>query len=332
MKDIKKIILISTGGTILSSGKTPSQMTGYGHVNFELENLVKEAGLNNAEFEIVKLFNVPSSEIQLHHWITLAKAVQDWSDQLDVQGVVITHGTDTMEESGFFLNLVLKTDKPVVLTGAMRPATAFSADGTINLVNSITVARSELSKGRGVLICMNNRIEEVRTVFKTDTLNVDTFRSPTFGQAGFVYGDYVEYLYKGEKKHTLSSEFDINQIKEGNLPRVDIIYAHGGSDERLIEASLVLGAKGIVFAGCGNCSIPSFVEPVLAKAIDQGIVVVRSSRVPNGPVLPGKSKWQEEGMIPSYSLNPQKSRILLQLALEKHGANREIIEKIFKTY
>lgn len=332
MVDQKKVVLISAGGTILSSGSSPNQMTGYCHKDLELEDIVSQIGLQHGQVEVFKIFNVPSSAIQVKHWIELARKVQEFCERRDVQGIVVTHGTDTMEETGYFLNLVLKTEKPVVMTGSMRPATAFSADGVINLVNSITVAKSALSIGRGVLVCMNNRIEEVRTVFKSDTLNVDTFRSPLFGQAGCVFGDYVEYLYKGQKLHTLSSDFDIRDIKEEHLPRVDIIYAHGDDDNLLLKSSLSLGAKGIVYAGCGNCSIPSFMEGILAKAVSDGIIVLRASRVPNGLVLYGKSQWQEEGMIPSYSLNPQKSRILLQLALAKFGPNREVIETLFKSY
>ncbi len=201
------IVIVSTGGTIVSSGQSETQLTGYSIKDLKVDDLIKAVpSLSQiAKIRVCPVCNIPSSCINEAVWFKLALAVQNLADTPDVDGVVITHGTDTMEETAFFLNLVLKTDKPVILTGAMRPATALSADGPLNLFNAVSVAGAPESKGKGVLIVMNGLINGARDTTKTNTTAVQTFASRDFGAFGYVTGSEVEYFSESVKPHTLSS-------------------------------------------------------------------------------------------------------------------------------
>ncbi len=250
-------------------------------------------------------------------------------DRPDIAGVVITHGTDTMEETAFFLNLVVGTDKPVVLVGAKRPATAISADGPMNLLNAAKTAVYPDAIGKGVLVVMNDQIHGARDVTKTNTTSTSTFESPVFGALGTITGGKPYFFMESVRPHTSKSEFCIRDIRE--LPRVDIVYAHANQDSVLVEACIKAGSKGIVYAGFGNGSIHKNAEVGLARAAQEGIIVVRTSRTGSGLVVSGNRAWTDMGFLNSGSLNPQKARILLQLALTKTRDRRKI-ERIFEAY
>ncbi len=238
-----------------------------------------------------------------------------------------------MEETAFFLNLILNTRKPVVLTGSMRPATAISADGYLNILNAVRVAASPLSHDQGVLIVLNGVINSARHTTKTNTLSVETFKAPEFGMLGYVVGNEIEYLTKSLKPHTYQCEFSIEEFNEDEtVPRVDIIYAHADDDGTFVEASLANGAQGIVHAGTGHGSISYKMEEALKQASAAGCAVIRASRVPTGAVLEGHARWQDAGFTPSRTLSPMKARILLQLLLKRHGNDRSIIQEAFKRY
>lgn len=330
----KKIILMSTGGTIVSSGESATQTTGYrlGHlsINALLDQLPDLKDKIELEQEAVS--HVDSSSMTSEIWLKLARSVQTAVDRDDVDGVVITHGTDTMEETAYFLHLILKTQKPVVITGAMRPATALSADGILNLYNAFQVALDEQSQGLGVLMVLNNTIGSARFSTKTNTTNVATFSGLNTGELGAVIDNAVMYYNRSTRPHTMATPFSVHDFdQDESFPRVDILISHTDDDSMLVDAAVAIGAKGIVFAGLGNGCVPDKVLPGLKRASEAGVRVIRSSRVFTGPVFNGLSEWEEAGLISSWNLSAVKSRILLQLALKKGitdiGALREMFER-----
>lgn len=330
----KKIILMSTGGTIVSSGESATQTTGYrlGHlsINALLDQLPDLKDKIELEQEAVS--HVDSSSMTSEIWLKLARSVQSAVDRDDVDAVVITHGTDTMEETAYFLHLILKTQKPVVITGAMRPATALSADGILNLYNAFQVALDDQSEGLGVLIVLNNTIGSARFSTKTNTTNVATFSGLNTGELGAVIDNAVMYYNRSTRPHTMATPFSVHDFdQDESFPRVDILISHADDDSMLVDATVAIGAKGIVFAGLGNGCVPEKVLPGLKRASKAGVRVIRSSRVFTGPVFNGLSEWEEAGLISSWNLSAVKSRILLQLALKKGitdiGALREMFER-----
>lgn len=326
----KTVCVVSTGGTIISSGATANQLTGYCSQGLTLESAYKGVeSLLSVNTEFIEAFHIPSSCIQIKHWLKLAEIVDRLVHRPDVLGVVVTHGTDTMEESAFFLDLVLKTKKPVVFTGSMRPATALSADGALNLLNSIKIASSQESSGRGVLICMNCQIGEARFVVKTHTLSVETFQPNMAGFCGYIIGNELSFFHRPQgKKYLLQHdlEYFVN-LKE--WPFVPIVTSYAGETDLFIRAATEAGAKGIVYAGCGHGSVTEVAEAALGRALKKGVCVVRSSRV-QGPVLEGKSRWTQEGMIPAGNLPSSKARLVLLLAIADVGADREKISHVFR--
>ena len=190
---------------------------------------------------------------------------------------MITHGTDTMEESAFFLNLTVKTDKPVVMVGSMRPSTAVSADGPLNLYNAVGVAADPNAKGRGVLVVMNDWIHAAHSLTKTSTTAVQTFMSPVRGLVGAASYGKNDFYTNPEWKHTTQTEFDISSVT--TLPRVDVIFVGVDMSPELINAAVASGAKGIVLAGVGNGNMNKAAVDAAAAAVKKGVVVVRSSRV-----------------------------------------------------
>jgi L-asparaginase len=262
--------------------------------------------------------------------LTLAKRINTLLAQKDVDGVVVTHGTDTMEETAFFLNLVVKNDKPVVLVGSMRPSTAVSADGPLNLYNAVAVAGDPNAKSRGVLVLMNDWIHGAHSLTKTSTTAVQTFMSPLRGLVGVSSYGKNDFYNSPHWKHTTNSEFDVRDVTK--LPRVDILYAYADMAADLIDAAVANGAKGIVIAGVGNGNMNKASVDAAARAARKGVVVVRSSRVVTGSV--GRNveiNDDEMNFVASDELNPQKARILLMLTLLKPRPTAEI-QTLFYSY
>jgi L-asparaginase len=269
----------------------------------------------------------------LDTWLTLANRINRiFAEDAKVAGIVITHGTSTLEETGYFLNLTVKHDRPVVLVGAMRPATAISADGPLNLLNAVRTALSRDAIGKGVLIVMNDEISAARDVTKTDTLRVEALRTRELGFLGYVDDDKVSFYRSSTRRHTSNSEFDVSGIKA--FPTVDIAYSYAQPSTVMIEALLKSGTQGIVFAGTGAGNLSSFeraaLKPVLSMPAASRPVMVRSSRVGNGRVV-ASSAYDAMGMIPADNLNPQKARILLMLALTRTTDLKEI-HRMFSEY
>lgn len=262
--------------------------------------------------------------------LAVAKRINALLAQPDVDGVVITHGTDTMEETAYFLNLTVKSNKPVVLVGSMRPSTAVSADGPLNLYNALGVAVDPNSAGRGVLVVMNDWIHGAHSLTKTSTTAVQTFMSPLRGLVGIANYGKNDYYSSPTWKHTAESEFDIAGVSQ--LPRVDIIYAYTDMPADLIDSSAANGARGIVIAGVGNGNMKKSNLDAAGRAAKKGIVVVRSSRVATGSVGRNVEVNDDEmNLVASDELNPQKARILLMLALLKPRSTGDI-QKLFYTY
>jgi L-asparaginase len=263
-------------------------------------------------------------------WLKLANRVNELLAQSDVDGVVITHGTDTIEETAYFLNLVVKSRKPVVLTASMRPSTALSADGPLNFYNAVAVASAKDAMGRGVLVVINDWIHGAQSLTKTSTTAVQTFMSPIWGLIGTVaYGD-IEFYRDPVGKNTLNTEFQVD--RNTTLPRVDIIMAHENMDGDLIDAAVKAGARGIVIAGVGNGNMTKAAIEAAAAQAKRGIVIVRSSRVATGRV--GRDVEVDDdkyGFVASLGLNPQKSRVLLRLALNK-TKDVKTIQRYFDEY
>ena len=246
-----------------------------------------------------------------------------------VDGIVVTHGTDTLEETAYFLNLTVHSKKPVVVTGAMRPASAVSADGPMNLLNAIRLASAPSARDRGVLVCLNDQIESARGVTKAHTTALDAFRSPGMGSLGRVNDGHPDFYSKSTRRHAGNTEFDVAKLKK--LPYVKIVYGAAGDDGLFVEAAARAGAAGLVYAGPGNGSIHRTVLPALERAAKSGIVVIRSTRTGAGAVIHAEKSYTEAGFIEGGSLNPQKCRILLQLALTVTTEPEEI-RRMFREY
>ncbi len=327
-KKSPEIKILATGGTIAGTGSTSTQTTGYQAGVLTPDQLLEAVpslkDIANISTEQVASIDSGTSNTNAV-MVKLAKEVQKTLDDPKYDGVVITHGTDTMEETAYFLNLTVHSDKPIVMVGSMRPSTALSADGPLNLYNAVALAGSKEAYDKGVLISMNGKIGNARDTFKTSTTDVDAFTNPELGILGYMQ-DGKPYFYNLPlKKHTKESEFDIRNITEDNLPRVDIVYSHANDDRVLVDAVVAAGAKGIIHAGTGNGSVHEKTLPGLQDAVKKDVVVVRDTRVPEGMVTHEQIDTDNH-FVNSNNINPQKARILLMLALTKTKDSKKIQE------
>ena len=309
------IMILGTGGTIAGSAATGTQ-PGYTSGQVPIEGMIAAVpGIEAlAEVSGEQLANVGSQDITFAIMIELANRINMLLGSGDIDGVIVTHGTDTMEETAHFLNLTVKSKKPVVMTGAMRPATAVSADGPLNLYNAVAVAAAPETAGRGVMVVMNDRIHGAHSLTKTNTTSVETFLSPVNGLIGTVIYGKIKYFRRPFRKHTYHSEFSVDGVTD--LPRVDILYACADMPADLVDCSVSRGARGIVIAGDGNGNMNAETVHKASRAARQGTIIVRSSRVPTGTVSRNVEIDDDSlGFIVSDELNPAKARILLMLAL-----------------
>ncbi|GAA8681853.1 type II asparaginase [Helicobacter pylori] len=326
-QNLPTIALLATGGTIAGSGTSASSGS-YKSGELGIKELLKAIpSLNKlARIQGEQISNIGSQDMNEEVWFKLAKRAQELLDDSRIQGVVITHGTDTLEESAYFLNLVLHSTKPVVLVGAMRNASSLSADGALNLYNALSVAANEKSANKGVLVVMDDSIFSAREVVKTHTTHTSTFKA----LIGSVYYGKTRYYMQPLRKHTMKSEFFLSQLKTP-LPKVDIIYTHAGMTPDLFQASLNSHAKGVVIAGVGNGNVSAGFLKAMQEASKMGVLIVRSSRVGSGGVTSGEIDDKAYGFITSDNLNPQKARVLLQLALTKTN-DKAKIQEMFEEY
>jgi L-asparaginase len=329
------VYVLSTGGTIAGAGSSSTDLSNYKAGSILGEQLVKAVPQISqiADVRVEQIVNVRSSDLTIGNWLTLAKRIQAILKETPaVAGFVVTSGTNTLEETAYFLNLTVRSDKPVVLVGAMRPATAISADGPLNLLNAVRTAIAEESRGKGGLIVLNDEINAARDTTKTNTLRVETFRAPELGILGYVDEDKVSYYRATTKRHTASSEFDVASLT--TLPKVTILYSYIEPDATLIQAAITAGARGLVIAGTGNGTLTAaeadVVKQIGAMPAASRPVIVRSSRVGNGRVTP-TAEYEPMGLVPGDTLTPQKARILLMLALTKTSDPKEI-RRMFAEY
>ncbi len=329
---LANVTILATGGTIAGTGASSTTTVGYTAATVGVQRLIQAvpelAKVANVSGE--QVFQIASENMSNEHWLILAKRVNVLLAQANVDGIVITHGTDTLEETAYFLNLVVKSRKPVVLVGAMRPSTAISADGPINLYNAVLLAASQEAIGKGVLVAMNDQIQAAREVTKVNTSTLDAFRTPELGMLGYIQGSKAFFYRQVVRKHTFETEFDISKVAV--LPQVDIVYGYANMGPVAVDAFMAAGAKGIVHAGVGDGSLAAKVVPALKAARAKGAVVVRASRVGQGILARnGEANDDELDFVVADTLNAQKARILLMLALTKTSDTKEI-QRMFYTY
>lgn len=330
-----RIEIIATGGTIAGAQASQKEY-GYKAGSFKVEDLISAVPQMKDLADITgeQVVNIGSQDMNDAVWLKLAKRINQRLASGEIDGIVVTHGTDTMEETSYFIDLVSPNDRPIVFTGSMRPATAIGADGPANLYNAVAVAAALESRGRGALVVLNDSIHLARDVSKTNTTNVETFRSLNRGPVGLVNTGKLEWFDRptgaaaargpargGDAQLAASgasSGAPFNVEKLDALPRVDILYAHANMSTDLIDAAVNGGAKGLVIAGVGDGNMTQQALDRLARAAKDGIVVVRSTRLPSGVVLRNNEVNDDKlGFVASGELTPAKARVLLQLALTR---------------
>ncbi len=318
-----QVLVLATGGTIASTGNYYGDKGGA--VNkISVEQLVSAApGIDKvATLSVEQFSNVASGAIGPTQWLALSKRISAaFAERPALAGVVVTHGTDTMEETAFFLDLTVSGEKPVVVTGSMRPADAIGADGPANLFNAVRAAAAPISRARGAMVLMDDRLYAAREVTKTNTTRVETFQAPEHGPLAIADHDT---LYFNRRRPAARATFDISKVTE--LPRVDVIYSYGGADSVLIDAAVAAGAKGLVVAGVGAGGTTGNQGSALRRAMEKGVVVVTGSRTGSGRVSGGV-----RGSIAAGDLNVQKARVLLMLALSRASSPEEVA-KLFRAH
>ena len=322
---MKTIAIIATGGTIAGKGKSSEYKAG----EFSVEEIVQSIPEIEelAHLKMIPICQVDSNDMGIEEWIKLRKVCHDLEMDPSIDGMVITHGTDTLEETAFYLNLTLDVKKPVVLTGAMRPATATSADGPMNLYEAVALASDENAYDTGVLAVLSDTIFSGRDLTKTNSIKTDAFKMGEFGTLGYMRDNQVYLMNKPYRKHTHDSIFSMRQYE--SLPKVGIFYVHSNVDPKLLTYMLEQ-YEGIVFAGTGSGNYPKEIEEIISNYTGE-CKMVRSSRLLEGAVFESDVFDPHRHTIPAYKLSPHKARILLMVALEMSRDQREI-ERFFREY
>jgi L-asparaginase len=326
-----RIRVLATGGTIAGA---QASATDYGYKSgaYDVTTLLN-AVPNLGKLAVItgeQVANIGSQDMNDEVWLKLARRVNAVLAEPGTDGVLITHGTDTLEETSYFLSLVTKSDKPVVMVGSMRPATAISADGPGNIYNGVAVVTNPGAKGKGTLVVLNDEIHYARNVMKTNTTTVQTFVSINRGPAGVVNTGKIQWFEPMDRKVGPATGFSVDALDK--LPRVDVIYAHANMSADLIDAAIKNGAKGLVIAGVGDGNMTTPALDAVTRAAKSGIVVVRSTRLASGITLRNNEvNDDEKGLVASGELNPAKSRVLLQLALTKTNDPVQI-QRMFYEY
>jgi len=331
--ELPHVRVVATGGTI--AGRAASREAGAGYESGALpieELLVDLPGLDRvAEVTAEQFSNLPSTAVSPEQWLGLAQRIEalfrDGIDGREVDGVVVTHGTDALEETAYFLDLTVRSERPVVVVGAMRPPATVSADGPINLINAIQAAAAAESRNRGTLVVLNEEIHDARDATKTNTRSVQTFASRTWGPLGVISRGGVQYYRSAAKSHGVESEFDVTGLSAADLPRVDILYSYNGADGIAARALVEAGAAGLVIAGSGGGGASPEMGETLRELGEAGTWIVRTSRTGSGTVgSRGRGTF-----VGADDLLPQKARILLMLALTR-SADPVEIQRIFSEY
>ncbi|MCW2892698.1 MAG: L-asparaginase [Actinomycetia bacterium] len=330
--ELPKVVVVGTGGTIHSVGKNSLDIVHYGE-NKTMYDVTELLATVTETALVTQLVPVPykavgSPSIGPETWVELVDVITSAVEENQPAGVVVTHGTASLEETAYFLNLTLHVDVPVVVVGSQRPISGISTDGAINLVNALRVAADPSARGMGVMVLLNDEIHSAREVAKTSTLRMQTFRTRDFGVLGHADADKISFYRQPVRKRAPWTEFT---VKTGDkLPRVDISYSYAGDDGAAIDAFTAAGAKGIISAGFAPGGTTDGEREAFNRAADAGLQVVISTRVGSGRVVEAEGH-RPRGSIPADNLTPQKARILLMLALSSTSDPAEI-RRIFATY
>jgi glutamin-(asparagin-)ase len=326
-----RILILATGGTIAGAAASSSSISSYTSAVTGIEQIVAAvpAIKNVADVTGEQVLQIGSESFNNERLLLLARRVSAAVKSDAVDGVVITHGTDTMEETSYFLNLTMRTHKPVVLTGSMRPGTALSADGPLNLLNAVIVAGHADAAGKGVLVVMNDEIHSARDVYKSNAFKTDSFLS-LYGPLGLVIDGNPRFYRLPARPHTLHSEFNVDAITE--LPRVGIVYTHGNMSRSAYDACVSDGAQAIIHMGFGGGTVPDYIEPVLVEMRKRGVIILRTTRTSGGALSRnGAINDDANDYVVADDQNGPKARLLMALALTKTRATGEI-QRIFCRY
>jgi L-asparaginase len=333
LTSLPRLSLIATGGTIDSLGTDRLDLAWY----IEAEKRLPEGALLDLvpeAREIATITELPFRRLSSHalvdrDWLALHHKIEGEFAADRADGIVLTHGTNTLEETAYFLHLTVKSDRPVVLVGAMRPASGASTDAVLNLIDAVRTAASPSSRGRGVLVVLNGTVHGARDVTKTATFRLEAFRSPDAGPLGVADADgSVVYAHRPERPHTAATEFDVAAL--ASLPRVDVVTSYVGADGAMIDAAVAAGARGIVSAGTGAGRPTPLEDEALTRARERGVVVCQSTRVGSGRVVASPA-LRKRGLVAAGDLQPWKARVLLALALTRTQDPVEI-QRMFDTY
>ncbi len=330
-RNLPTVAIVATGGTIAGEGATSSHSVAYKAATVPVEQLIAgvPALARVARLRSEQVLQMPSESLTHADLVRLGKRIRQLVSEDGIDGVVVTHGTDTLEETAYFLNLVVRTHKPIVLVGSMRPSTAMSADGAHNLFDAVIVAGDTASVGRGVLVTMNQEIHAGRDATKRVNVTTSAFGSQ-WGALGLVIEGQTFWFRRSVKRHTADSEFDIDAMD--SLADVQIVYGVGNMSPAVLDAAVDAGAQAIVYAGTGNCSVPAYLVDSLRAVRARGIHIIRSSRVPNGLVMRNGAQPDDAyDWVVAHDLNPQKAKILAAVALTRKQDSRSL-QRIFWEY
>ena len=325
-----KVAIVATGGTIASTGDHALDIVDYQGDIYAIERLLEEIPIADEVADILPVSHdtVGSDEIGPPEWLSLHRRIEHTAKQHpDLNGIVVTHGTATLEETAYFLNLTLKVTLPVVVVGAQRPITGLSTDGPMNLVGALRVAGSHAARELGVLVVMNDAIHAAREVTKQSIFRLDAFQSPDFGVLGHADLDGIVFYRHPVRQHTTQTEFEIADLE--TLPRVDVVASYAGADGTAVEAHIRAKTQGLVVAALAPGTTPPRQTGALNDAIVQGIVVVYASRAGSGRVL--ALSHQADDSVTADNLNPEKARVLLMVALTRTSDPKEV-QRIFEQY
>ncbi len=329
---LSNVVILATGGAIAGAGASAANSATYTAAKVPVDQLLASVPQLKRHRQRPRRTGVPDrlESFTNENLLELGKTVAKLADSDDVDGIVITHGTDTLEETAYFLTLVEHTEKPIVVVGSMRPGTAMSADGMLNLYNAVAVAGDKSARGKGVLITMNDEILSGRDASKMVNIKTEAFKSP-WGPLGMVVEGKSYWFRAPVKRHTVNSEFDIKQISA--LAPVEIAYSYGNVSDTAYKALAQAGAKAIIHAGTGNGSVPARVVPTLQELRKQGVQIIRSSHVNAGGFVLRNAEQPDDknDWIVAHDLNPQKARILAAVAMTKTQDSKEL-QRIFWEY
>ncbi len=328
-----RIAVIGMGGSISTPGRHKLDLYEYGQFAkpLQVEDVLGMFADVLGEFDVVPVSfrAVDSAAADPTLWLELNRVISRVAAERSIGGIVITHGTSTLEETAYFLHLAAKVATPIVLVGAQRPPNGLGSDAGINLVNALRVAAAPQAQGLGVLVVMNDEVQSAREVAKTSNFRLQAFQTPDFGILGNVEPDGSVAIYRRPvRRHAPDTEFDVRDLQE--LPSVEIVYSYAGASARAIEAFVEAGVKGIVVAGTPPGRPSPAQRAALVGAVERGVLVIQSSRAGSGRVIQ-RSEDRGAGFVAADNLNPQKARVLAMLALCRTN-DRAAIARMFSEY